>query len=1066
MRKHGSTAALFTGVFSIGLLLFLTASAQAQGLSTLRGTVMDSSRALVPGAEVTITAVGTNVQVRSLVTDGNGNFEAPDLKNGNYNIKVSLAGFKTVVLDNVVLESSQIRRLDVTLSVGEIQDQVTVEAGQAAITTDSAEISSSFKNELFDVAPLVKTYYPQALMATMPGIDSQMGSYSLRMFGQPTSQVSEGMDGVTEDGTVNLINNMLGFQELKVVAVNSPADQSRVANFNMTSKSGNNAFHGSIAYTHFNSALAARNFFSPKKTVSIEHRNYNEVSGPIIKDKTFFYGSLFYQRIPGGSYSNATVPTVKMRAGNFSQVTKQIVDPLNGQPFAGNVIPTNRLNAMSVKVLELYVPQPNLGSADTLVNNLGFAHGYPDDLFKAVYPMVRIDHTISKKNSIYGRFIRRTTPYVLKGGLPGLDWTRKRDHRGWVVSDTHIFNPRIIHTFRFGYLTDYVVDGEEVDGFTPRSANEAVKAMGLQGVNPKGLTASGFPTFSITGFTSMAPSVIGGIVEDGKQMNFSDSVSWATGRHVIKFGFDLKRYSIFATGIPAATFGSFSFDGTFTGYSFADFMLGLPRGSSRVDPLVDRTRLVYEMGTYITDTFKVSPKLTVDVGIRWDYFTPGTYDDGLMYNWDPKTGNVIIPSEAQSKVSPLYDKRITIATGQVVPNADATNLAPRIGAAYRLRDTLVIRGGYGIYTEQRGYFTDAQGGGPYQIAESYTNTVTNGVPLFSFPNPFPSGTGAAAIPSQSVSGYTTDTSNGMIHQFNISVEQEWKGLGFRGSYVGSRSRGLNYFLMINKPQASTIPFTQSRRPFPQFVSASTQLTDGASNYDSGQIQVQKRAGAFTFDAHYTLAASMSNNLNLQDPYNHYSWNREQYTGRHKFVLSAVIELPVGKGKRFMANAPGAVDAVFGGWKIIWLTHLQSGQFFSPSFSGSDPSNTNTSGGLPDRNSDGNLPSDQRKVEKWFDWQAFTRPPSGRYGNSGVNILEGPGMNLHHLSVVKNFHVTERIGLEFFLGISNLFNHPHFQYPRTDVTASSPAVITTARNLNQDNNKAGERAIEGTLKLTW
>lgn len=1053
-------------LLAVGMILLMVPAARAQGLSTIRGTVMDPSRAVVPGAEVVITEVATNVQVRTLVTDANGNFEAPDLKIGRYNIKVSLAGFKTQVLDNVVLESSQIRRVDVTLSVGEMQEQVTVEAGAAAITTDSAEIASSFKSDLFEVAPLVKTYYPQSLMATMPGIDSQMGAWTLRMFGQPSSQVSEGMDGVTEDGTVNLINNMLSFEELKVVAVNSPADQARVANFNMTSKSGTNAFHGAVSYTHSNSALFARNFFAPKKTVSLEHRSFAEVSGPIFKNRTFFYGSYFWQEIPGGSYTQRTVPTLKMRAGDFSQVTSQIRDPLTGQPFAGNIIPTSRLHPMSLKILELYMPQPNLGSADTLVNNFGWAHEFPDDLFRALYPTIRIDHKISESNSIYGRYIQRKTPYVLKSNLPGLDWTRKRDHKGWVFTDTHIFNPRIVHTFRLGWLTDYVVDDEEVSGFTPRSANEAIAAIGLQGVNKQNLTAAGFPSFSITGFTSLAPSVIGGVAEDGNQINISDSLSWATGRHVLKFGMDLKRYSIFATGIPAANFGSFSFDGSFSGYSFADFMLGIPRSSSRVDPLTDRTRKVYEFGAYITDTFKISPKLTLDYGLRWDYFTPGKYDDGLQYNWDPATGNVIVPSEAVSKISPLYDKRVNIVTGQVVPNADMKNFRPRIGVAYRLRETTVIRGGYGIFTEQRGYWTDAQGGGPYQISESYTNSITGGVPLFSFPNPFPQDIASAAIPSQSVSGYPLDSKNGDIHQFNISAEQEWKGLGFRISYVGSRSRNLNYFLSINKPQASLTPFTQARRPFPQFIGASTLMTDGKNNYNSGQIQVQKKAGAFTFDAHYTNQSSMSDNLNLQDPYNHYMWNREQYSGRHKAVLNMVIEMPFGKGRRYLSSAPGAVDAVLGGWKLVSVSQWQSGQYFSPSYSGSDPSNTNSFGGLPDRIADGNYDSGDRKVEKWFDWQAFTRPPAGRYGNSGVNVLEGPGVKVQHLSVVKNFKLTERFGMEFFMGVSNLFNTPHFQYPRTDVVASAPAVITTARNLNQDQNKVGERAVEGTLKITF
>ena len=247
--------------------------------------------------------------MRALTTDNNGNFEAPDLKNGTYTIKVSMQGFKTAVLDNVILESSQVRRVEVTLAVGGVTEQVTVEAGAAAITTDSAEIASSFKGELFEVSPLVKTYYPQALMATMPGIDSQMGGYALRMFGQPSAQVSEGMDGITEDGTVNLINNMLGFQELKVVAVNSPADQARVANFNMTSKSGNNEFHGSISYTHINSALFARNFFSPKKTVSLEHRSYDEVSGTDLQEQDIFLRVLLLPADPRGIFQQATVPT-------------------------------------------------------------------------------------------------------------------------------------------------------------------------------------------------------------------------------------------------------------------------------------------------------------------------------------------------------------------------------------------------------------------------------------------------------------------------------------------------------------------------------------------------------------------------------------------------------------------------------------------------------------------------------------------------------------------------------------------------------------------------------------
>ncbi len=334
----------------------------------------------------------------------------------------NLTGFKTHVADNIALEGTQIRRMDIRLDVGQVAEQITVEAGRAVITTDTAEISTGFTQKLFDASPMVRTYYPQALMATLPTTDSTMGTYALRIAGQASTQVAEGMDGVwTNDGTVNLINNMMDFTELTVVAVNNRADQARVANFNMVSKRGDNAFHGTAFYSHFNSALNARNFFEPRKPVLIEHKAHADVSGPIFPNRTFFYVSYFHQKLPAGSFNRGTVPTQRMRQGDFTQVTSAVRDPLTNQPFAGNIVPASRFNPLSQKVQQLYIPDPNLGDPDTLVNNLGFEHPYPDDLFRADYPMFRIDHNISSKNSIYGRYIRRYTPYVLKRNLPGFD---------------------------------------------------------------------------------------------------------------------------------------------------------------------------------------------------------------------------------------------------------------------------------------------------------------------------------------------------------------------------------------------------------------------------------------------------------------------------------------------------------------------------------------------------------------------------------------------------------------------------------------------------------------------
>ena len=424
------------------------------------------------------------------------------------------------------------------------------------------------------------------------------------------------------------------------------------------------------------------------------------------------------------------------------------------------------------------------------------------------------------------------------------------------------------------------------------------------------------------------------------------------------------------------------------------------------------------------DTFKVSSRLTLDYGLRWDYFPAPFYADGLQYNWDAATGNVVVPQAALASVSPLYPRNITIVTGKVEPDSDLGNFRPRLGVAYRLARDTVARGGYGAFTEQVGYFDRLQGGGPFEIAETYYNAMQDGRPLFAFPNPFPTRLASARVPSQDIRGFPLRTQHGTIHQFNVSVERQVRDLGVRLSYIGSRSRGLNYALNVNKPRPSLIPFAQSRRPYPQFVGATLVEDNGAANYNAFQVEAQRKLGAFTFDAHYTLQSAMSNFLNLENPYDHLFWNRDSLA-RHKFVVTTLSSLPFGRGRRYLSAAPGWLQQIAGGWEFVTLHFFKSGLFFSPSFSGSDPSNTNTSGGLPDRVADGNLPPGVRRVEGWFDTAAFRVPQSGRFGNAGVNTLDGPGTVLHHASVTKRFKVLEGLQLEYVCGISNLLNTPHF-----------------------------------------
>ena len=268
----------------------------------------------------------------------------------------------------------------------------------------------------------------------------------------------------------------------------------------------------------------------------------------------------------------------------------------------------------------------------------------------------------------------------------------------------------------------------------------------------------------------------------------------------------------------------------------------------------------------------MSQKLTLDVGVRWDRFTATTFDDGLMFNWDPQSGNVIVPAAGLEKVSPYYPKTITVSAGQVVADPDARNFAPRIGVAYRLDEKTVIRGGYGIFNEFLGKYTRLNTGGPFAVTE--TNTITNGVPLFQMPNAFPSAGVSPSVPSQSVTGYPNQTENGYIHQFNATVERQIAISGFRLSYIGSRNVGLNYTMAVNKPQPSLIPFT-SQPPALSPIQRRHLLPNGRkSQLRFHELRSPRRVGMVMFDAHWTWAHGMNNTLNVENPYSPLFWNRD------------------------------------------------------------------------------------------------------------------------------------------------------------------------------------------------
>jgi hypothetical protein len=1025
-------------------LLICSSTLLAQtALSVLRGTVTDPNGAALPGVKIAVTDLATNITVRTVITDDNGNFEIPDLKLGSYRLKAEKAGFRAYAADNVVMDAGQTRRLDFALQVGEATETVTVEAGAALITNETGTISGEIDKRKFTDQPAVDVYpSPLSMLTTVPGI--QGNGWNIVISGvSDRNKQTWAMDGVANDTTGDQLDNPNFFATVQVTTVTPGADSARAVNFNMVSKRGGDQFHGQAFYRHLNSALNSRGFFDPRKAPYIQHEWEGEASGPIWKNHTYFYFGWFHQSIPLGSSIQRTVPTQNMRQGIFSTT---IIDPQTKQPFPGNTIPKERINPVSQKIQDLYYPTPNLGGPGALTNNFNWIFPYNSDLYKGDWPFVRVDHKLTNNNSLFFRWSQRKTPYIRPGGTPDLTWTQARDHRQTVISDTHIFSPNLVNTFTFGRQTDFLLRGEGEKSFEPLFGDEVVKTIGLQGVNRSNFHTQGFPQITINGgganLTTLSSSdgAIDNVDVDDGINTYQDSLTWSKGRHVLKFGGEYRQLWRFRGTLSTQVYGNFTFNGYATGNAYADFLLGIPQISTRLDPLVNRRATNKQVGFFVSDTFKINQKLTIDYGLRWDYYALPTFDDGLMANFDPATGNVVVAPGTLTKLNSLYPTNsIKVVEGKVVPDVDKRNFRPRISAAYRIGDNMVIRGGYGEYSETWGYFDRLLSIAPFQLSETYNGTAAQFLPTF--PNPFPSSLSSATVPSQSITGFPLETDNGVIRQFNLSVEREWRKLGLRASYIGSRGSGLSYSLNINKPQASTTAFAQSRRPFPQFNTVTMTRTDGQTHYDSLQLSAQRRVHSFTFNASWTWSNSMYNYAITEDPYNVTDqWARDGANRRHYVSFYTIWEVPVGRGRRFLSNAPALVNHVLGGWNLQTISYFGTGQYFSPSFSTIDPSNTNTQGGLPDRIADGNKPGDQRAFNQWFDPSAFKIPGCpdskpvcsaserqnvGRYGNSGANFLEGQGVNAHHLSVAKSFPLTERFKMTLTGEISNLFNHPHF-----------------------------------------
>ncbi len=1042
--------------------------------AVLRGVVKDSSGASVPDAQISVTETQTNIQVRTLTSDANGNYEVPDLKPTTYRVKADAKGFRGFIAQDVLLDAGQVRRLEITLEVGTASESITVEAGAALIQTETGTISGELDtSKKYPATPFVDIYpSPFALMTTMPNV--QGNGWAMVFAGiSDRNKQTYAFDGIPNDTSGDQMDNPNFFETVQVTTVNADVDSGRAGSFNMVSKHGGNDFHGDAYYKNENNALDASQDTIPatKKIPYLFHEFEAQVGGHIIKNRTFFFVGWMHQAIPLGANEIQTMPTTLERAGNFTQFAT-IKDPTTGSPFPGNVIPANRISPTAQAVVNNYYVNPTNAA---LSNNYVWFFPYNSDLYKGDWPFFRIDHKLTQNNNLYFRFMRRITPYITAGVQPALNTTSARNQGQMAASDTWVVKTNLVNSLTFGYQTDLQHAGETEQGVKPLTGDVADQLLGLQGVNAGGYKSQGIPTFTVSGLSTLsmgAGGVNNNISNNSGIYTLNDNATWSHGKHVVKFGANLMHLFFLGNAtVSTSVYGNYTFNGSLTGVAFADFMLGLPYQSSRlVNPLLDRYSTQDVIAPYISDSFKVNDKLTLEFGLRWDITTVPTYKDGLMYNYLPATNQVVVSQKGLSAISPLYPSNINVVAGNPIPSPDMHNIRPRASFAYRLNDKTVIRGGYGEFSESFGYNGWLNNGGPYQITQTYTNTITNGVPLLSLPNAFPSSLSLAAIPNQSITAYPMKQDFGAVRQFNVTMEREMHGLGLRASYIGTRGSGLNYSLNVDKPKASTTPFTSAAYPFQPFTGVTEYRQDGQLRYNSLQFEVMRRMGQVTFDASWTYSNTMYNYGITENPYNLDRWERDPYARRQYIPISATWLIPVGKGRQNLSNANAFVDAFLGGWTLQTIGTLASGTYFSPSFTGTNPSNTNTSGGLPDCLSNGNLPNGTRTWNQWFNPAAFAIPQPGQYGNCGGNTLVGPGIYVMHASLSKDFRILERLKATLTMQVSNLLNHPSLgsgtpPTPNTSINQPNPGQFT-AEVPYFNPERQGARQIGLKLRLVW
>jgi hypothetical protein len=1036
------------------------------GYGTILGRVTDKSGAVVPEATVASRNEDTNVSNVTRTNDA-GDYVLPNLVPGDYQLMVKQQGFSLFTANHIELSVSQTVRQDAELTVGATATMVTVTAATPLVQTDTSSVEGTIDSKQIETMPLNGRTNVFGLIALAPGVQggawgmytpklggaNQEGSYNVRIDGVDSSESENEYIGIGDP-------SLDAIAEFKVIdSMGSAKYGNGSASVIMVTKSGTNQFHGTAFEYNQIDNLTAQNFFATSQPKSQYVRNEfgGTFGGPIKKDKLFFFGSYEGLTSRSPNVSETNMPTAALLEGNFSGLPA-IIDPSTGEQFPGNQIPTNRFNSISQQFLKWF-STPNLATSAPggLGTNFIASLRTKQDEFRYEG---RGDYTINNKNQLSAMwFDARYVPRDYAGWSPKFGaFINPATYQNVGINLTSTITPALTNLATFGFHR--VWD----EGVAQTASQVDMHSVFSQMPEPpNGL--GGLPSINITGFgsnnTAIYDSAAGG--DNEQTYEGSDTLTWAKGKHLLEGGFSYMRWKF--TNYGLGDNGNFTFDGYYTSggnsnapnyNAFADFLLGdLSESNYSVLP-VTATPTNNRFGFFITDDWKPTSKLTVNMGLRYDLDTLYQNSPGNMANFYPKLDELVTLQGAGrpdlfSGIPIVSGSSVGLNTGNYI-GADHTMFSPRLGIAYRpfKSSRLVLRGGYGLYYVSIPWVWGSMQlarNAPYAAEEQY-NATAGLTPTLNFSDPFPASGGTNTLSGNpSANALPTNYKYPATHQWNLTVESQLTpNSSVRISYLGSESEHVTQQYNLNDPAMQPIPdggTYQALRPYQPFGEI-TLWSDGSTT-NTQQLQVSARRrfatglsfeGEFSWtkmldDGSYPEGSWPTDNRNIRLDRGNDPYVRPLY-----FVGNYTYELPFGKGRQFLGSANRALDAIAGGWQTSGIITIGSGLPYSLTFDTSLPgwqTGLNSSN-YPDKIS--NPQVSNPSLAQWFNPAAFAVPAEYTYGDAAPHSLFGPRYFDWDTGIFKKFSLNERFKLTFRSDLMNVLNHPNFANPNNDISQTS------------------------------